>query len=143
VVIQHDTNVAVPSPGGRNRFLSASRPSDVSIPRTLVERLGRPEYTGENRCLPCTVLNAAIAVGAAALLSRRSRPAGGAALLAALGLIYLRGYLVPGTPTLTRRYLPESVLAAFGKRPVEGDVPAEMRQVAAARMDEPVVSDDE
>ena len=89
------------------------------------------------------MLNAAIAVVAAALLGRRSRPAGGAALLAALGLIYLRGYLVPGTPTLTRRYLPESVLAAFGKRSVEEDVPAEMRQVAAARMDEPVVSDDE
>ena len=27
--------------------------------------------------------------------------------------IYLRGYLVPGTPTLTKRYLPDSVLKLF------------------------------
>ena len=114
----------------------------MSIARTLAERLGRPEYTGENRCLPCTVLNVAIAVVAAALLGRRSRRAGGAAFLAALGLVYLRGYLVPGTPTLTRRYLPDSVLAAFGKQPVEEDVPEEMRQIAAARIEQSVVGDD-
>jgi hypothetical protein len=32
----------------------------------------------------------------------------------ALVVIYLRGYLVPGTPALTKRYLPERVLAWFG-----------------------------
>lgn len=34
-------------------------------------------------------------------------------------LIYLRGYLVPGTPTLTKRYLPNRVLRWFGKAPVQ------------------------
>lgn len=32
-------------------------------------------------------------------------------------VIYLRGYLVPGTPTLTERYFPERVLRLFGKDP--------------------------
>ncbi|MFC7196638.1 hypothetical protein ACFQL4_21660 [Halosimplex aquaticum] len=33
------------------------------MPRTgsPLDRLRRPEYTGENRCLPCTILNVAIA----------------------------------------------------------------------------------
>lgn len=88
------------------------------------------------------MLNIALAAVTAAALGRRSRSAGVATLVAALGLVYLRGYLVPGTPTLTRRYLPDRVLAAFGKRPdsVEQDVPEEMRRVAAARMER--VSDD-
>jgi hypothetical protein len=32
-----------------------------------------------------------------------------------LAAVWLRGYVVPGTPALTRRYLPERVLAVFGK----------------------------
>lgn len=28
---------------------------------------------------------------------------------------YYRGYLIPGTPELTQRYLPDPVLAAFGR----------------------------
>jgi hypothetical protein len=30
-------------------------------------------------------------------------------------IIYLRGYLVPGTPTLTKRYFPDQVLRWFDK----------------------------
>ncbi|WP_306061456.1 hypothetical protein [Natronococcus wangiae] len=37
------------------------------------------------------------------------------ALLVFLAAIYLRGYLVPGTPELTERYVPPSVLRLFGK----------------------------
>lgn len=33
----------------------------------------------------------------------------------ALGLIWLRGYLVPGTPELTKNYMPEWMLSIFGK----------------------------
>jgi len=82
--------------------------------RTL-DRLRRPEYTGANRCLPCTAVNlglAAVATAAVAVVSRS-----GAALvsLASLTTIYLRGYLVPGTPALTRQYLPESARSWFGK----------------------------
>ncbi|PSP57067.1 hypothetical protein BRC72_11755 [Halobacteriales archaeon QH_7_66_36] len=43
--------------------------------------------------------------------------ASGAFLLAAFAAIWLREYLVPGTPTLTKRYFPERVLAAFDKEP--------------------------
>jgi hypothetical protein len=35
--------------------------------------------------------------------------------LGSVGIVYLRGYLVPGTPTITKRYLPAWVLRLFGK----------------------------
>jgi hypothetical protein len=81
----------------------------------LLTAVQRPEYTGDNRCLPCTVVNLALAglltAAAAAVL-----PLLGVAVAAAsLTSIYLCGYLVPGTPELTKRYLPERVLAWFGK----------------------------
>jgi hypothetical protein len=102
----------------------------------LVETLRRPEYTGENRCLPCTAVNAAIAVVLGAVLSRRSKPAAAVALAGSAALIYLRGYLVPGTPALTKRYLPPSVLRLFGKSPeVDAAVGLEGIDSAGARSD--------
>lgn len=101
----------------------ADRTDAASFPATLVERLRQPEYVGENRCLPCTIVNVGIAVILGAgigyvvlLASRRSAVAAGAGgvfLLAAFGAISLRGYLVPYTPTLTKRYLPDRVLRWF------------------------------
>ena len=83
---------------------------------TRLDRLRRPEYTGENRCLPCTVLNVGIAaVAVAAIGVLVAVELGAIALVASLAAIWLRGYLVPGTPELTKRYLPERVLALFGK----------------------------
>jgi hypothetical protein len=89
--------------------------------------LKQPEYTGENRCLPCTVLNVAIAAAGAAALGAVLAGATPLGMLVAIGtftsatsVIYLRGYLVPGTPTLTRRYLPDRALAWFDKAPVAG-----------------------
>jgi len=81
----------------------------------------QPEYTGENRCVPCTIVNVAIAallaVGLAFVLVS---PVGLLAFLACLAVIYLRGYLVPGTPELTQRYFPPWLLALFGKdEPIE------------------------
>lgn len=84
----------------------------------LADRFRQPAYTGENRCTPCTVLNTAIAValaGAGAVLL--TPVAGGAVLAGSLVTIYFRGYLVPGTPELTKRYLPNRVLRWFGKAP--------------------------
>ncbi|RLM53642.1 hypothetical protein DVK02_12380 [Halobellus sp. Atlit-31R] len=76
-------------------------------------RWRQPEYTGANRCLPCTVVNVALTALVAAGVGSVSAPLG--VVVAALGVaaIYFRGYLVPGTPTLTKRYLPESVLELF------------------------------
>jgi len=84
--------------------------------RTAVGRLRRPEYVGANRCLPCTVVNVAIAaVGAAAVGAVGAPLLGATGFAGALAAIWLRGYLVPGTPELTKRYLPERVLRLFGK----------------------------
>jgi len=87
----------------------------MSTTSEVIDRLRQPEYTGENRCGPCTVVNALIALLAAGAVALAWVPAGAVVLLAGAGAIYLRGYLVPGTPELTRRYLPERVLRAFGK----------------------------
>jgi hypothetical protein len=92
-----------------------------------LDRLRQPEYTGENRCGPCTAVNLVLAVALAAAVGAVWLPAGTAALAVSLAAIYLRGYLVPGTPTLTRRYLPEPVLALFGKaEPDHPEPPADV-----------------
>lgn len=83
----------------------------------LLDRIREPEHTGENRCVPCTVVNAAIAVAATAFASIVAVEAAAVVLVGSVLAIGLRGYLVPGTPALTRRYLPDRVLAAFDKRP--------------------------
>lgn len=89
-------------------------------PGSVLERFRRPEYTGENRCLPCTAVNVALALAVGAVLFPLSPPMAVTSLSVSLAAIYLRGYLVPGTPELTRRYLPERVLASFDDHPLEG-----------------------
>lgn len=81
-------------------------------------RLQQPDYTGENRCVPCTVVNVVIATVAACVLAVLSIPAGLLLFGGSLFAIYFRGYLVPGTPHLTKRYLPPAVLRLFGKEPL-------------------------
>ena len=81
----------------------------------FIDVLYQPEYTGENRCEPCTILNVLLAGLFSSVIARKSRAGGYAAFILSLGLIYLRGYLVPGTPALTKRYLPPEVLRWFGK----------------------------
>ncbi|AGN02361.1 hypothetical protein L593_12090 [Salinarchaeum sp. Harcht-Bsk1] len=55
-----------------------------------------------------------VLAGAASLLAAVIAPPLAAAVFAVSVLvIYFRGYLVPGTPELTKRYLPDSVLARF------------------------------
>ena len=87
--------------------------------RRIADGLRRPEYTGENRCLPCTVLNIAVVGVAAIAASRRNRPLGGLALAAGLGLVALRGYVVPGTPRFAP-VLVDSLPASFGHEPPAG-----------------------
>ncbi len=71
----------------------------------MLDRLRKPEYTGENRCWPCTALNAALLLFACVGVTRYlpTKRARRLAVASALGLvggvtIGLRGYLVPGTP---------------------------------------------
>lgn len=91
-----------------------SERTDDSSP---LERLRQPEYTGENRCVPCTAVNVAIAVVVAAVVAVVSLPVAAVAFVLSLATIYVRGYLVPGTPTLTKRYFPDWLLAKFDKAP--------------------------
>jgi hypothetical protein len=83
----------------------------------VVDRLRRPEYTGENRCTPCTVVNVVVAAAAGVLLGLVAVPLGVAAFAVGVLAIYLRGYLVPYTPTITKRYFPDRVLRWFDKTP--------------------------
>lgn len=84
-----------------------------------LNRLRKPEYTGENRCVPCTVLNVVIALGASLLVAFVMVELAVVLLAISLAVIYLRGYLIPGTPTLTKRYLPDWILERFDKNPVD------------------------
>jgi hypothetical protein len=87
-----------------------------------VDHLRQPEYTGENRCVPCTVVNLVIAALIGGLVATLLPPLGAAVFAGSVAAIYLRGYLVPGTPTLTKRYLPDAVLKLFDKH--DPDPPA-------------------
>jgi len=94
-------------------------------PSEIVERVRQPEYTGRNRCMPCTAVNlvlvAFLAGGGAVAVSVLSRPVAPLVGLVLFGLfaatIYLRGYLVPGTPRLTKIYFSDRVLRWFEKEP--------------------------
>lgn len=83
--------------------------------RSLYRTLRQPEYTGENRCTPCTVLNVLIAGSVSAPVGLASVPLAAAVFTLSVAVIYVRGYLVPGTPTLTRTYFPDRVLRWFDK----------------------------
>jgi hypothetical protein len=89
--------------------------------------------------MPCTTVNLAIAVVASVGLGlvgwqvasvAPGVALGGGFFVVAVGAIYFRGYLVPGTPELTKQYFPEWLLAWFGKAPgqpaaPEGELDAE------------------
>lgn len=122
----------------------------MSVAADALAQLRRPEYVGENRCVPCTIANVAIAlfaslivggvVATAASLSVGVAAGGGLFAISA-AVIYLRGYLVPGTPELTRRYFPQWLLAVFDKEPVvqddtEGDINQEAVLVGAGALEE-------
>jgi hypothetical protein len=85
-----------------------------------LESIRKPQYTGENRCLPCTAVNLIIAAVIALMVGVVSLPVGAGVFAASVAAIYLRGYLIPGTPALTKRYAPTWFLSLFGKtkRPV-------------------------
>lgn len=91
---------------------------------TALDSLRRPEYTGANRCVPCTALNAAIAVAlTVALAVVFTTAVAFVAFVVFAATIYLRGYLVPKTPALTSRYLPDRIHRLFGNHatPAAGD----------------------
>lgn len=90
----------------------------------ILDRVRQPQYTGKNRCTPCTVVNSFLAVVAAVAVGAVTAPLGsgitalvaGGVLVASASVIYLRGYLVPGTPWVTETYFPDWVLRRFEHR---------------------------
>jgi len=87
------------------------------VKNRIIKTLRQPEYTGENRCEPCTIANIGIAAVVSGVIARRSKPAALVAFAGSVVLIYLRGYLIPKTPELTKQYLPAPILRLFGKDP--------------------------
>lgn len=67
------------------------------------ETLRRPEYTGQNRCWPCTAVNVLL-LAVLALAVSFANPVVGLGILVAGGLgILLRGYVIPYTPEFAPR----------------------------------------
>ncbi|MFC4988011.1 hypothetical protein [Saliphagus infecundisoli] len=89
----------------------------TAAPVSLLERVENPEHTGENRCLPCTVVNVVLAGALSVAVGVVSPLAGVLAFAVGIATIRFRGYLVPGTPRLTKRYFPSWLLDRFGKFP--------------------------
>lgn len=85
--------------------------------RSLYSSIRQPEYTGENRCTPCTAVNLVIAAVVSGVVAVASVPLAVVAFALFAGVIYVRGYLVPGTPAITRTYFPDRVLRWFDKDP--------------------------
>lgn len=76
--------------------------------------LQNSKYTGSNRCWKCTGFNLLLTALGATVLGFVNVLASGLLAVLGVGSIYFRGYLIPGTPTLTKRYLPSDVLHWFG-----------------------------
>lgn len=92
-------------------------PQSPGVVATVLGAVRNPEYTGENRCVPCTVVNLLIAVVLASIGWVLAPLVGVVVGVLGVAAIWLRGYLIPGTPTLTKRYFPDRVLAWFDKPP--------------------------
>lgn len=99
--------------------------TDKMSTKSLYRNVRQPEYTGENRCTPCTVVNVLIAGAISALVGLASVALGVTVFALSVAVIYVRGYLVPGTPMLTRTYFPDRVLRWFDKDPAEFGVHVE------------------
>lgn len=72
--------------------------------RSPLAALRRPEYTGDNRCWPCTVLNAAILLGGCLVLAGLSPFIAVLTALVGGGIIWTRGYLLPYTPVIAPKF---------------------------------------
>lgn len=85
--------------------------------------LRRPEYTGENRCWPCTVANGTILLACCLAVAPFSPLLALAGLAAGAGAIRFRGYLVPYTPQLAGRV--RRALTDEPDRPLTGSLSPE------------------
>jgi hypothetical protein len=77
---------------------------------TLIDALRQPDHTGDRRCWPCTVVNLLIIGIVAVIVGRRRRGIGLFVTALGVGLVALRGYVVPYTPAFAPRLVAASPL---------------------------------
>lgn len=87
---------------------------------SVLDSIVRPEHTGDNRCYPCTVVNAVGVALVSFLVARRSRFGAVAVALVAGALIWLRGYVIPYTPQFGPQ-IADRLPIAFGHGPNDAD----------------------
>lgn len=88
-----------------------------------LDAVARPEYTGENRCRACTLVNAVVVSLLAALVGSVWLPGGAVVLVGGAAAIALRGYVVPGTPRFAPRVvaaLPDGLARHFRTHAADG-----------------------
>lgn len=85
--------------------------------QAIFDMVRHPEHTGENRCVPCTINNFTIAVVVGVVLWAVWPPVAVGFVVFAVTTIALRGYLLPKTPTLAERYVPDRVRSLFEMGP--------------------------
>lgn len=112
---------------------------------TALDSLRRPEYTGENRCWPCTAINLVVVVALAVLAGVVFSPLGPIVLLLGGGLVYLRGYVIPGTPEFAPRIVEQLPFDIGPEKHVESDSISESvdpEELLATLVDAGVVVED-
>lgn len=98
---------------------------------STLTRLRRPEFTGANRCWPCTVVNAVLLAVVVALVGAFEPLVAAALAVAGVAGLYFRGYLVPYTP----RFAPKLVAALPGDWFTHGEAADSLRGVGPADRD--------
>lgn len=99
---------------------------------TALDSVRRPEYTGANRCWPCTTLNLVLLAVGAVLLGLVWAPAGAAAAAVGAVAVWLRGYLVPYTPRFAPQVADRLPVAFKSGADGRADVPAEPGSLSGA-----------
>lgn len=86
-----------------------------------LDALRRPAYTGENRCWPCAAVNLLLVAVVAAIAGSLRAPLASVVLLGGGLLVYLRGYVVPGTPRFAPRLVDPLPVDVGPEKPVGSD----------------------
>lgn len=90
---------------------------------SIVDRLHRSEYTGDDRCWPCTAVNLlALAAIAGVLAVRDRRPLAAAVAVGGVVAIGLRGYLIPYTPRFAPRLVASLPIDPFHREDAAGSL---------------------
>jgi hypothetical protein len=108
----------------------------MSLPDDLAGAAGtlvRPEHVGENRCVPCTVVNGVAVAAAVGVLAPIWAPLAAAVAVGGALAVALRGYVVPYTPQFAPRLVaPLPIDFDHGGR---GSEAADARQSASLAAD--------